>query len=235
MPAMALVNVTREGDTALVAFARPPLNAFNLELIEELDESLQRLAVEPPPGGLVLTGEGAVFSAGVDFKETPSYSDDQRARLVRTLNSAVTELYGFPTATVAAVNGHAIGGALVMMLACDARLAAAATQAKLGLTEVTAGLPYPAAPIAVVGAEIEPSYRRHLVLSGERIDPATALERGLVDELVAPPQLIARAVELARSRAAASAYPLVKEQLRAQTLARMRHVVASGTDPLLER
>jgi enoyl-CoA hydratase len=227
-----LVNVTREGDTAVVAFARPPLNAFDLELIEELHECLQRLAVEPPPGGLVLTGEGAAFSAGVDFKQTPSYSDDQRARLVRTINSAITELYGFPAATVAAVNGHAIGGAFVMMLACDARLAADAP-AKLGLTEVTAGIPYPAVPIAVVNAEIEPGYRRHLVLSGELIDPTTALARGIVDEILAPHKLVPRAIELARARAAASAYATIKEQLKHETLARMRAIVASGHDPLL--
>jgi enoyl-CoA hydratase len=151
---------------------------------------------------------------------------------VRTINSAITELYGFPAATVAAVNGHAIGGAFVMMLACDARLAAE-TQAKLGLTEVTAGIPYPAAPIAVVNAEIEPGYRRHLVLSGELIDPPTALARGLVDDLVAPVELIPRAVELARARASASAYELVKEQLKREALARMREIVASGRDPLL--
>jgi enoyl-CoA hydratase len=229
---MALVNVTREGDTAVVAFSRPPLNAFNLELIEELHECLQRLAVEPPPGGLVLTGEGAAFSAGVDFKEAPSYSDEDRARLVRTINSAITELYGFPAATVAAVNGHAIGGAFVMMLACDARVAAE-RRAKLGLTEVTAGIPYPAAPIAVVNAEIEPGYRRHLVLSGELIDPPSALAHGLVDDLVAPEELLSKAVALARARASASAYEVVKEQLKREALARMREIVASGTDPLL--
>jgi len=230
---MALVNITHEGDTAVVAFARPPLNTFDLELIEELHDGLQRLAVEPPPGGLVLTGEGAAFSAGVDIKVTPSYSDEQRARLVRTLNSAITELYGFPAATVAAVNGHAIGGAFVMMLACDARLAAD-TQAKLGLTEVTAGIPYPAVPIAVVSAEIEPSLRRHLVMSGALIEPADALAARLVDDVVAPHELIARAVELARDRASAPAYALVKEQLKRDALAHMRAVVASGSDPLLE-
>lgn len=229
---MTFVNVTREGDTAIVAFSRPPLNAFNLELVEELHERVEELAIEPPRGGLVLTGDGAAFSAGVDFKETPYYSDDQRARLVRMINAGVTLLYGFPTATVAAVNGHAIGGAFVMVLACDTRLAAD-TQAKLGLTEVTAGIPYPAAPIAVVEAEIEPSYRRNLVLSGELIDPATALAHALVDEVVAPRQLIARAVELARMRSSASAYAVVKEQLKGAALSRMREVVASGHDPLL--
>lgn len=231
---MALVNVTREGDTAVVSFSRPPLNAFDLELLEEFDDWLQRLAVEPPPGGLVLTGEGAAFSAGVDFKAAPTYSAEERARLVRSINSAVTELYALPTATVAAVNGHAIGGGLVMMLACDARLAADA-RAKLGLTEVTAGLPYPGAPIAIVNAEIEPGFRRHLVLSGALVEPPDALAHGLLDEIIPAGELIERAVKLAHERAQASAYAVVKEQIKRETLARMREVVASGSDPLLER
>jgi enoyl-CoA hydratase len=229
---MPLVRVTQEAGTALVAFARPPMNAFDLDLVEELHARLQELTTDPPAGGLVLTGDGTVFSAGVDFKVTPGYSDEQRARLVRAINAAVTALYALPTATVAAVNGHAIGGAFVMMLACDARLAADG-EAKLGLTEVTAGIPYPAAPIAVVEAEIEPSYRRHLVLSGELIDPPTALAHALVDDVVPAGELIPRAVELARARAAAPVYAVVKEQLRRETLVRMREVVATGRDPLL--
>jgi enoyl-CoA hydratase len=85
--------------------------------------------------------------------------------MVSHINRAITMLYGLPTATVAAVNGHTIGGAFVVMLACDTRIAAD-TGAKLGLTEVTAGIPYPACSMEVVKAEIEPSYRRHLVLTG---------------------------------------------------------------------
>jgi enoyl-CoA hydratase len=224
---MSLVRVSRDGDTALVAFARPPLNAFTLELIDELHERLVELTSDPPRGGLVLTGDGATFSAGVDFKVAPGYSDEQRAHLVRTINAAIIALYGLPTATVAAVNGHAIGGAFVMMLACDARLAAD-RDCKLGLTEVTAGIPYPSAPLAVVEAEIEPSYRRHLVLSGELIDPRTALAHALVDEVVPSGALIAQAVELARARASAPVYAIVKEQLRHETLVRMRDLVASG-------
>lgn len=135
---------------------------------------------------------------------------------------------------MAAVNGHAIGGGLVMVLACDARLAANA-RCKLGLTEVTAGLPYPACPMEVVRAEIEPGSRRHLVLSGELIEPHVARERGLIDEVVAPGELVERALELPRSRAAAVSYAVVKEQLKRQVVARMREIVASGHDPLLDQ
>jgi enoyl-CoA hydratase len=153
--------------------------------------------------------------------------------MVTGLNAAVTALYALPTATVAAVNGHAIGGGFVMALACDARVAAD-TPCKLGLTEVTAGLPYPVCPMEVVRAEVEPAYRRHLVMSGDLIGPRAAHARGLIDELVAPGELVGHAIELARTRAQAVSYSVVKEQLKRDTVARMRAVVASGRDPLLD-
>ena len=230
---MTLIRVAWEQDTAVVSFARPPVNAFNLPLIEELHARLDELAVNLPAGGLVLSGEGDVFSAGIDFKEVPGYSEDQRVAVITHINAALARLYGLPTATVAAVNGHAIGGAFVMMLACDARLAAD-TPCKLGLTEVSAGIPYPACPMEVVRAEVEPAYRRHLVLSGELIDPHEARARGLIDEVVAREELLGRAVELARARAAAPAYAVVKEQLKRDALARMLEVLATGRDPLLD-
>jgi enoyl-CoA hydratase len=230
---MGLVRVQRLRDTAVVTFARPLVNAFNLALMDELQERLKALAGDVPVGGLVLSGDGDAFSAGVDFKEVPRYGEQDRARMIAAINASVTLLYSLPTATVAAVNGHAIGGGLVMALACDARVAAEGAY-KLGLTEVTAGLPYPACPMEVVRAEVEPAYRRHLVLSGELIEPGEACARGLIDELVAPQQLLDRAVELAAARAAATSYAVVKRQLKGRVSARMREVVASGRDPLLE-
>ena len=190
---MALIRIESRQDTVVISFARPPANAFNLELAEELQARLDALAAQIPAGGVVVTGEGRAFSGGVDFKAVPGYTPEQRARMILHINAAITTLYGLPTATVAAVNGHAIGGAFVVMLACDARLAAD-TDAKLGLTEVTAGIPYPACPMEIVKAEIEPSYRRHLVLSGDIISPQVAHARGLIDELVAPQDLLQRAV-----------------------------------------
>ncbi|MFI5365433.1 MAG: enoyl-CoA hydratase/isomerase family protein [Candidatus Binatia bacterium] len=230
---MPLIRIESRQDTVVIFFARPPANAFNLELAEELQARLDELAAHVPGGGVVVTGEGPAFSGGVDFKAVPGYTPEQRARMIRHINAAITTLYGLPTATVAAVNGHAIGGAFVAMLACDARLAAD-TDAKLGLTEVTAGIPYPACPMEIVKAEIEPSYRRHLVLSGDIISPQVAHARGLIDELVAPQDLLQRAVELARTRAAARSYGRVKQQLKHDTLTRMREIIAASSDPMLE-
>lgn len=231
---MTVVRLGRQGDTAIVTFARPPANAFDVELAGEFRACLERLTAAPPRGGVVVTGAGRVFSGGVDFKAVPAYGPEDGARMIGHINAAITMLYALPTATVAAVNGHAIGGAFVVMLACDTRLVING-DAKLGLTEVTAGIPYPAAPMEVVCAEIEPSYRRHLVLTGEVIGPRTAREHGLIDELVSAGDLIARAVELARTRAAAKSYARVKDQLRRDVVARMRAIVDSGSDPMLKR
>lgn len=231
---MTLIRIEPRGETTVVFFDHPPANAFNLEFTEAFHACVDVLAARLPAGGVVISGAGRTFSGGVDFKAVPGYTSEQRLRMIGHINAAITALYGLPTATVAAVNGHAIGGAFVVMLGCDVRLAAD-TDAKLGLTEVTAGIPYPACPMEIVKAEIEPSYRRHLVLTGDVINPRTAHARGLIDELVAPEDLLPRAIELARTRAAAPSYARVKAQLRADTLARMHAIMAAASDPMLQR
>ena len=218
----------------MVVFARPPVNAFNLSFVEELHRRLDELATNIPAGGVVVTGEGPAFSGGVDFKEVPGYTGERRGRMITHINQVITTLYGLPTATVAAVNGHAIGGAFVVMLACDTRIAAD-IEAKMGLTEVTAGIPYPACPMEVVKAEIEPAYRRHLVLTGQTIGPPTAQARGLIDELVAPRELLQRAVELAKIGAAPASYGPVKDQLKRDALSRMREIIDISGDPMLKQ
>jgi enoyl-CoA hydratase len=226
------VKLESRSGTALVTFDRPPLNAFDLGFMDELHAALQQLAREPPSAGLVLSGAGPAFSAGVDFKLVPRYGPQDARAMLERVNSCVTLLYGLPTCTVAAVNGHAIGGGLIMALACDARLAADASM-RLALTEITAGIPYPACPMEVLRGELEPSGRRRLVLSGEAVSAAQALELGLVDELVPPGELLDRAVELARSQAGAASYALVKQQLKGEALARMTAIVRERNDPLL--
>jgi enoyl-CoA hydratase len=227
---MTFVRLDVHDGTAVLTICRPPANAIDLALVTELNAELERLESAPPQRGLVLTGEGRAFSGGVDFKAVPRYDAAEKRRLLCGINAFVTRLYGLATATVAALNGHAIGGGFVMLLACDARVGAD-VEAKLGLTEVTAGIPYPACPMEVVLAEIEPSMRRRLVLGGETFSPGVAVARGLLDEVVAPEALIARAMELARTRA--PAYVAVKRQLKAAALARMRTLVSDETDPML--
>jgi enoyl-CoA hydratase/carnithine racemase len=97
-----------------------------------------------------------------------------------------------------------------------------------------AGIPYPAVAMRVVRAELEPRVARRLVLGAGLVGAEEALDLGLLDELVADDPL-PRALELAAELAAmpAAAYALVKEQLRGETMAAVRRVVADDDDPML--
>src|SRR5262249_36275631 len=135
---------------------------------------------------------------------------------------------------VAAVTGHAIGGGLVLALAADYRVCTSAP-CKLSLSEARAGIPFPAAPIAVVRAELSPSTARQLVLRASPIDPAAALAAAVVDELAKPDTVVERACAVAEEMATIprAGYVKVKGQIRGPMMARIAAVIDDDDDPLL--
>ncbi len=217
---------------ALVRFDRPPVNAIDLAVTEELGLLASGLE-RSPPEALVLTGTGATFSAGLDLKAVPSYGPAELRTLVLSLNRMVRRLYGLPCPVVAAVNGHAMAGGLVMALACDLRIAADGA-ARLALSEVNVGIPFPLGPMVVVNDIAGGVARRDLALFGRVFDPSAALAAGLVDELVAPDRLLARARERARELASLKGYAAIKGQLRAASLAELDRAIAANDDPIFK-
>lgn len=212
------------GGTAIVTLARPPANALDLELVGELRVLFEGYAADPPRG-LVLNHDGPVFCAGVDMKTLPAHGKAERHSMAAEINAMITAFYGMPTATVAAIDGHTIGAGFVLMLACDVRLSSHA-DLQFGLTEVTAGVPFPQCPLEVVRAELGPDQQRSLALSGDLVGPEEALRAGILDETHTSDVLFVRAIELAQARSAAPAYRAVKNQLRGPALDRMRAIVA---------
>jgi enoyl-CoA hydratase len=221
-----------EDGIAVVTMQRPPANAIDIALLEQLARTVNDLAPRTDVTAMVLTGAGKAFSAGLDLKLVPTYDRAQQNELLRILNQALYQLYALPIPTVAAVNGHAIAGGLVLALACDTRVAVD-DGALFGLTEVRAGVPFPVAAMAVVRAELSPATARALVLGGKNHDPARAHALGIVDELQPAGQVLARSKVLARELAAAprQSYGRIKRQLRQAALAEIER--AQGTsDPL---
>jgi enoyl-CoA hydratase len=230
---MPLVRTTDHDGVRVLAFARPPLNAIDLELVAEFGTALTAAAEDEACKAIVVTGEGAAFSAGIDTKVVPAYGLAERRQMIRSINRMLRVLYGAPKPTVAAVNGHALGGALVVALACDARIAAEADY-RLGLTEAAAGIPFPAVPMVVVRAELDPSTARVLTLGSATFGARDPVAAAIFDEVHAPGALSRAALARARALAELRGYAKVKRQLKADALARMDAIVERDADPMLD-
>jgi enoyl-CoA hydratase len=227
---MGGVRVERHDSVWTLVLDRPPANAVDVDVIVALADALG-VVESADCRALVVTGAGRFFSGGIDVKAVPRYDAATRSRMLRTINATVARLYALAKPVVAAVNGHALGAGLVLGLACDMRLAAAGEYA-VGLTEATAGIPFPAVPLLVVEAEVTQRAARLATATGASVDPATAARTGFVDEILPAASLAATARARAEALAALSGYAAVKAQLRRATIDRMRRVVDADDEPL---
>jgi enoyl-CoA hydratase/carnithine racemase len=141
---------------------------------------------------VIVTGEGQTFSAGYDIasldSETRETVADEASRLVaQPFDDALDALDAYPYPTIAALNGHAIGGGLELALSCDLRVAAAPVM--LGMPPAKLGLVYSYTGIRKFIDTIGAPRTRQLFLTGARIDAATALSWGLINELAPADEL----------------------------------------------
>lgn len=151
---------------------------------------------------LLLTAEGPVFSAGYDIGGLPRDEFAHRAEslVAHPFHDAVDALDAFPYPAVAALNGHTIGGGLELALTCDLRLAA--VSAKLGMPPAKLGLVYSHTGLRKFIDAIGVPRTRHLFFTARNISAATALEWGMVNEVVPDAELAERAVAYAAAIAA---------------------------------
>jgi enoyl-CoA hydratase len=180
------LRVTRDRGVARLTLSRPPLNVLSPALIDALGATFRELGADPALRVVVLEGAGRAFSAGVDVAAMCGLDTAGARALIGTLRTTVRALEEVPVPTLARLHGHVLGGALELVLACDLRVAAASC--RLGMPEITVGIP------SVIQAALLPGLigwgrTRELLLWGENIDAETALAWGLVEQVVPPPEL----------------------------------------------
>jgi enoyl-CoA hydratase/carnithine racemase len=150
---------------------------------------------------LMITGEGTTFSAGYDIGDLRGevFADDAEKLVAHPFAAALDAVEAYPYPTLAALNGHAIGGGLELALACDLRICGATIA--LGMPPAKLGLVYSHTGIRkfidIVGA----ARTRELFLVGRRIDARTARSWGLVNAVAEPGRLTEEALELASEMA----------------------------------
>src|SRR6516225_6226619 len=227
------VATLRIDDSLLVTIDRPPVNALDIDAIAALEHVFATATREIPEGGVVLTGGGEIFSAGVDMRAFANYNSDQRRAMVRAITRMVAQLVAIPVPVVAAVNGHALGGGFVLVLACDYRIAGNIEAAMLGMTEAQAGIPFPAGPLEVMRHELAPELLRRLTLTSAVLNPHELLEARIIDELCAVEQLQSRSIALAKKLSAQPAFQAVKRQIRGGLADRVAGLASTGQEAFL--
>jgi methylglutaconyl-CoA hydratase len=182
---------------ATITLNRPDKrNAISYELMDDLIAALQQ-AANSPAQVVILTGAGKAFCSGMDLdnlKQLTGRTHEQNLQDSVTMASLFKSLYDFSKPTIAAVNGPAIAGGTGLATLCDFTLAV--PEAKFGYTEVRIGF-VPAIVSSFLIANVGEKRARDLLLTGRIFGAEEAQRLGLVNEIVAPEQLMARAQELA--------------------------------------
>lgn len=178
---MSELRVTRDGGVARLTLDRSPLNVLTPGLIDALGATFRELGVDPTLRVLVLAGAGRAFSAGVDVAAMRDLDTAGARALIGRLRATVRALEEVPVPTIARLHGPVLGGALELTLGCDLRLAAASC--RLGMPEITVGIP------SVIQAALLPGLvgwgrAAELLLGGRPIDAREAERWGLVNRAV---------------------------------------------------
>lgn len=218
----------------LVTLNRPDRgNGVVPELARDLVTVLDALEADLSVRSLVLTGAGRQFSAGADLKAMRRYLDEEMPRTgepynARVIFPVIQRIVASRLPVVAAINGGATAGGLDLSLACDIRIAS--TAAKLGETYINLGLPPGNGGTWFLPRLVGSGAAAELVLTGDVIDAARALEIGLINRVVEPEELIDAAVALAARIAAKSwrAVEAAKQSLRSTWQVDLATVLATN-------
>jgi enoyl-CoA hydratase/carnithine racemase len=182
-------------EVARLTIANPgKRNALDREILDAIAAAVGELDARC----IVLTGSEGMFSAGYDIGDIPAevFAEEAERLVAHPFAGAIEALERYPYPTVAALNGHAIGGGLEVALSCDLRVAASGI--RLGMPPAKLGLVYSHTGIRKFLDVIGAARTRELFLVGRNVDAETAERWSLVNEVVPGPDLEERSLALAR-------------------------------------
>lgn len=191
-----MIECTIDGNIATLTLANPPANTFTADGLLRLSSLIDEINRNPAVFAVIVTGQGdKFFSAGADLKAFAD-GDKVEARLMaQRFGAAFAALQDARPVVIAAINGYAMGGGLECALACDIRIAA--EHAAMALPETSVGLLPCGGGTQTLPWLVGEGWAKRMILTNERVDAATALNIGLVEQVVARGSAPARAREMA--------------------------------------
>ena len=219
--------VKRSGHIAVVTFNRPDkLNALSLDLHEEIQTVARAFNEDAVTRVVIFTGKGKDFSSGADLSDPRKMEQAQDSLLLKLRHSktghlTIRSIFEMDQITIAAVNGHALGGGACIASACDFRIGA--ENCLIGYPEVSLAmnLSWMALPLCV--HLIGPARAKRMVILGNKENADTLLKWGFLDEVVPEDQLVNRAMEMAEAYAA-------QPPIAAQMVKRSVNAISSALD-----
>jgi len=193
-----IVLLDRRADgVAVVTLNSPKVNALSRAMLTRIREVATQLTNEPA-GAVVVTGGDRLFAAGADITE---FGGPEEAKEIgAAFHSALNAVAAIPSFVIAAVSGYALGGGCELAMACDYRIAS--EKAVFGQPEILLGIIPGGGGSQRLPRLVGASRAKEIMLTGRQVAAVEALSIGLADEVVAPDQLMERALELATSLAA---------------------------------
>lgn len=194
---MKTILLEKKNQMAYVTINRAEaLNCFNYTALKELQEVVDTLHIDPEVRVVIFTGDGEkAFSAGADLKERKTLNESEVRRNVKAIRDVFNSIAELPQPTIAAVNGHALGGGFEWMLACDFSIAV--TNATLGLTETSWAIIPGAGGTQRLPRLVGEMKAKELIFTAKRLKATEALDLGIVLKVVELDELIASCEELA--------------------------------------
>ncbi|HWI47072.1 MAG TPA: enoyl-CoA hydratase-related protein [Rummeliibacillus sp.] len=185
--------------TAIVTVNRPDvLNCFNYEVLVRLQEVVDQIAASPDVRIVIFTGAGEkAFSAGADLKERKTLGEQEVKRNVKAIRDVFYSIGNLPQPTIAAVNGHALGGGFEWLLACD--FAIASENALLGLTETSWAIIPGAGGTQRLPRLIGEMKAKEMIFTAKKISAIEAVELGIILKAVPVADVLPKSLELAAS------------------------------------
>jgi len=182
---------------ALLTLENPPANTFTAAGLLQLQQCVHDLDRNPEVSAIVVTGAGEkFFSAGADLKTFAADDFPQAHVMAQRFGAAFGALQEARAVVIAAINGYAMGGGLECALACDVRVAE--EHAQMALPEPAVGLLPCGCGTQTLPWLVGEGWAKRMILTNQRIDAATALRIGLVEEVVGRGESLATALAIAK-------------------------------------
>ena len=196
---MKMISVSYQDAVAFVKLSSGITNALDLELVNELDEHLDKLEQDPNVCGLVLgSSSDKFFSIGFDIRHMFDFPRKDFETFFRAFNRVCLRLYTLPKPTAAAITGHAVAGGCIMVLCCDYRFIGD-DRKFMGLNEIKLGVPVPYLADCILRDIAGTRAAQEIMETGRFYEPLESLRMGLVDEVVPAGEVLDRAAKKVKS------------------------------------